>query len=100
MDGRDIGTVVFPEAELKIYLTASIGARAKRRLLEYQAKGINDLVYDEIAEQIIERDKYDSTRNISPLRKADDAIEIDTSELSLEQQIDLVNKYALEKINS
>lgn len=100
MDGRDIGTTVFPNAELKIYLTASIGARAKRRLNEYQEKGIKDLSFDEIATQILERDKFDSTREISPLTKAKDAIEIDTSDLTLESQAEMVEKLALKIINN
>jgi len=100
MDGRDIGTVVFPTAELKIYLIASIGARAKRRQLEYQQKGLTDLSFDEIAEQIITRDKYDSTRSISPLCKADDAIELDTTDLTLEQQEEKIYNLAINVINS
>ena len=100
MDGRDIGTTVFPNAELKIYLTASIGARAKRRLNEYMEKGIKDLSFDEIATQILERDKFDSTREISPLTKAKDAIEIDTSDLTLESQAEMVEKLALKIINN
>lgn len=85
MDGRDIGTVVFPQAELKIFLIASIEARASRRLKELQLKGFQSDV-NEIARQIEARDEYDSSRENSPLRKADDAIEIDTSELTIEEQ--------------
>jgi CMP/dCMP kinase len=85
MDGRDIGTVVFPNAELKIYLIASIEARAERRLKELKQKGF-DSTQDEIISQISSRDSYDSTREISPLCKADDAIEIDTSNISIEKQ--------------
>lgn len=99
MDGRDIGTTVFPNAELKIYLTASIGARAKRRMLEYDQKGIKDLSFDEIAEQITARDIYDSTRKISPLRKAEDAIEINTSEMTLNEQVEAIYKKAIELIS-
>jgi cytidylate kinase len=95
MDGRDIGTVVFPQAELKIYLVASIRARAERRLKELQNKGFDSSV-ETIEEQILARDKYDSTRDISPLMKADDAIEIDTSNITISEQtkiiIDLANK--------
>ncbi len=99
MDGRDIGTTVFPNAALKIYLTASIGARAKRRLNEYIEKGMKDLSFDEIANQILERDKFDSTREISPLKKSKDAIEIDTSNLTLQEQANIVEKLALKIIN-
>lgn len=95
MDGRDIGTVVFPQAELKIYLVASISARVHRRLSESIAKGIN-ISEEEVRRQIVDRDAYDSSRNNSPLRKADDAIEIDTSDMTITQQttmiIDLANK--------
>ncbi|MDR0927678.1 MAG: (d)CMP kinase [Ignavibacteria bacterium] len=99
MDGRDIGTTVFPDAELKIYLTASIGARAKRRLIEYQEKGISNLSFNEIADQIIGRDRYDSNRTISPLRKAADAVEIDTSDMTLVQQVDTIYQLAIKAIN-
>lgn len=97
MDGRDIGTVVFPNAQLKIYLIASIEARALRRSLELKEKGIMVNV-DELKQQIIERDKYDSSRNISPLRKAEDAIEIDTSYITIEEQTEKVIKLALDFI--
>jgi CMP/dCMP kinase len=98
MDGRDIGAFVFPFADLKIFLTASIEARAKRRMLELEQKG---LLFDieEIRKQISDRDTYDSTREISPLKKAVDAIEIDTSEISIEQQTDIIYKMAIEAIN-
>jgi cytidylate kinase len=99
MDGRDIGTTVFPKAELKIYLTASIEARAKRRLLELKSKGIEQTL-DETREQIAARDKYDSTRPASPLRKAEDAIEINTSELTIDQQTDMIIDLARNKISS
>ena len=85
LEGRDIGTVVFPDAELKIYLVASVDARAKRRTKELLEKGL-PVNEQEIKQQIIERDKYDSNRDISPLRKANDAIEIDTSNLTIEEQ--------------
>ena len=98
MDGRDIGTTVFPDAELKVFLTASIEERAKRRLLEYQRNGLNDLSFEEVYEQIIKRDKYDSTRDVSPLCKAEDAIEIDTSNLTLAQQVEIIYKYAIDVI--
>ncbi len=94
LEGRDIGTVVFPDAELKIYLVASVEARAKRRTKELLEKGLT-VSEEEIKRQIIERDNYDSNREISPLKKAIDAIEIDTSNLTIEEQckkiIELVN---------
>ncbi len=97
LDGRDIGTVVFPKAQLKIFLLASIDTRAKRRMIEQQQKGI-DQSFEEIREQIIKRDDYDSSRDISPLRKADDAVEIDTSELTIEEQVKKVLQLARERI--
>ena len=85
MDGRDIGTVVFPEAELKIFLTASPEIRATRRLDELIAKG-EQTSYEEILENIKSRDRQDMTRAISPLRKADDAIELDNSNMTISEQ--------------
>ena len=85
MDGRDIGTVVFPEAELKIFMTASAETRAKRRFQELLEKGAN-VGYDEVLENVTSRDKIDTTREDSPLTKANDAIEIDNSYLSIEEQ--------------
>lgn len=84
MDGRDIGTVVMPNATLKIYLTASVNERALRRFKEYEAKGIEaDLAV--LTEEIAARDKQDMERKISPLKKADDAIEIDTTYMTIEE---------------
>jgi len=85
MDGRDIGTVVFPEAELKIFMTAQPDVRAKRRFDELTAKGEN-VSYDEIKTNIIERDRYDETRDESPLCKAIDAIILDNSFMTREEQ--------------
>ena len=93
MDGRDIGTVVFPDAELKIFLIASVETRAVRRTLELKNKGINESI-DDIKNQIVERDRYDSSREISPLKKAGDAIEIDTSNLTIEGQTEKVIELA------
>lgn len=98
MDGRDIGTVVFPQAELKIYLVASPGERAQRRVLELEAQGV-DVSAREVEQQIIERDRMDSEREISPLRKAADAIEIDTSHLSIEDQTSKVVELACRRID-
>lgn len=99
MDGRDIGTVVFPDAELKIFLIASIEERAHRRLLELEAQGIATN-YDEIYNTIAKRDEYDSTRALSPLKKAPDAIELDTTNLTIADQCEIVIKYAKERIYS
>lgn len=89
MDGRDIGTNVLPDASLKIYLTASDDVRAKRRYDELTAKGIA-CDYDQIRQDIIARDKQDMEREIAPLRQAEDAVLVDSSELSIEQVIDKV----------
>jgi len=97
MDGRDIGTVVFPEAELKIFLVATPEERAKRRQLELHNKGI-DQEYESILKSIIDRDNYDSNREISPLRKASDAVELDTTNLSIEEQCEFVVQKALKII--
>ena len=86
MDGRDIGTCVLPEADLKIYLTASSGVRAKRRYDELMAKG-QKCSFKEIEAEIIERDTRDMEREISPLRQAEDAVLIDSSEMSVEMVI-------------
>lgn len=85
MDGRDIGTVVFPHAELKIFVTASAEVRAQRRYDELQQKGI-PARYDDILKNVQERDYIDSHREVSPLRKADDAIELDNSNLTIDEQ--------------
>ncbi len=85
MDGRDIGTTVFPDAELKIFVTASAEVRAQRRYDELKAKGYT-ANYDDILKNVQERDYIDSHREVSPLRKADDAIELDNSNMTLEEQ--------------
>ena len=85
MDGRDIGTVVFPHAELKIFVTASAEVRAQRRYDELQQKGI-PARYDDILKNVQERDYIDSHREVSPLRKAEDAIELDNSNLTIDEQ--------------
>ncbi len=86
VDGRDIGTVVFPNAALKIYLTATVEARAQRRFLEQQAKGIA-MTLEEVAADIQRRDHADSTRAVAPLRKADDAVELDSSGMTLDEVV-------------
>lgn len=85
MDGRDIGTVVFPHAELKVFVTASAEVRAQRRYDELQQKGM-PARYDDILKNVQERDYIDSHREVSPLRKADDAIELDNSNLTIDEQ--------------
>ncbi|MCU0418422.1 MAG: (d)CMP kinase [Cyclobacteriaceae bacterium] len=97
MDGRDIGTVVFPEAELKLFLTADMLTRAFRRQKELLEKG--DLVdLDTILENLTVRDTIDSTRAESPLRKADDALGLDTSHITIDEQVDEVVRLALSRI--
>lgn len=98
MDGRDIGTVVFPEAELKIFMKADIKERAKRRQKEMESQGFK-VGIDEVMKELEERDKFDSTREFSPLKKANDAIEIDTTNLTIDEQVELVLKKAYELIN-
>ena len=89
MDGRDIGTVVFPKAELKVFMTASSETRAQRRYEELKAKG-QEVSFEEVLKNVEERDYIDTHRNDSPLRKADDAIEIDNSYLTKEEQFNAV----------
>ena len=89
MDGRDIGTVVFPDAGLKIFLTASVEARAERRLAELRSKG-DDSSYEEVLADMIERDKNDSSRAAAPLKAAEDAVIVDTTHLNLEESINCV----------
>jgi CMP/dCMP kinase len=99
MDGRDIGTVVFPAAELKVFLVASLEERARRRLAELQASNIQQvLTLEEVCRQIEHRDRQDSEREISPLCKAHDAVEIDTSTLSIDDQAGRILALAKERI--
>ncbi|MBR2867151.1 MAG: (d)CMP kinase [Alistipes sp.] len=86
MDGRDIGTTVFPDAELKIYMTADAMVRAERRYRELTAKG-DDVTLEEVYRNVVSRDEADMSRKISPLRKADDAIVLDNSSMSVEEQM-------------
>jgi cytidylate kinase len=85
MDGRDIGTVVFPDAELKIFVTASAEVRAQRRYDELKGKGM-EADYDDILKNVQERDYIDSHREVSPLRQADDAILLDNSHMTISEQ--------------
>ncbi len=96
MDGRDIGTVVFPDAELKLFVTADIDVRTQRRYAELQAKGIHT-TYEEVKQNLLERDRIDSTREVTPLRQAEDAILLDTSNLTREEQLSLVLEMLTEK---
>lgn len=95
MDGRDIGTTVFPDAELKIFVTASAEVRAQRRYDELKGKG-EDANFEEILHNVQERDYIDSHREVSPLRKADDALLLDNSNMTIDEQ----NKWLEEKVNS
>ncbi len=99
MDGRDIGTVVFPDAELKVFMTADIELRARRRLKEMASKGLQAKL-EEVVHNLQERDHIDSSREVGPLRQAEDAIVIDTTYLQLEDQIERVYQLALARINS
>lgn len=98
MDGRDIGTIVFPEAELKLFMTASPEKRATRRYKELLDKG-HEVNYEEVLENVQQRDLIDSTREDSPLVKADDAVEFDNSDMGLKEQFERVYNLALLKIS-
>ena len=91
VEGRDIGTVVFPNAEVKFYVVADYDVRAKRRLLDFKRLGEEKSI-DNLIEEIKNRDKYDSERKDSPLSKANDAIEVDTTNMTIEQQVDTMYK--------
>ena len=97
MDGRDIGTVVLPDAQIKIYLTASAEARADRRFKELTEKG-QVVEYDVILKEIKERDYQDMNREIAPLKQADDAVLVDTTELTLQESIDYMIKVIKERL--
>ena len=98
VDGRDIGTVVFPFAELKIFMTASVDKRAMRRYTELIDKG-DAVSYEEILQNVLERDRIDSTREDSPLIKATDAIEIDNSDLGIQEQFERICELIDKRIN-
>ncbi|ARF15465.1 MULTISPECIES: (d)CMP kinase [Sporosarcina] len=97
MDGRDIGTAVLPEAELKIFMTASVEERAERRLLEEQKRGMKS-DYETLKREISERDRADSERKISPLKKAEDAITIDTTGKTIEEVTNSIVEYAEKRL--
>lgn len=100
MDGRDIGTAVFPQAELKVFVTASAEVRARRRFLELQEKGEQNLDFDEILKNVQERDYIDSHREMNPLRQADDARVLDNSDLTIDEQNQLLLKMFNETIQN
>jgi cytidylate kinase len=89
MEGRDIGTVVFPEADVKIFMTASIDARAERRMKEYMDKG-TDISLEEVKKNLLNRDETDSGRDVSPLTMAPGAVKVDTSRVSIAEQVNII----------
>ena len=99
MEGRDIGTAVFPDADVKIYLDASVEERARRRYKQNLEKGITDETYEEVLENIKQRHILETTREIDPFRKADDAILVDSTELNIEQVKNRVIEIIKEKVN-
>ena len=99
MDGRDIGTVVFKDAELKLFMTSSPETRAQRRYDELIGKG-QEVTYEEVLENVVERDRIDTSREDSPLVKAEDAIEIDNSDLTKEEQFQKILKLAKERLGN
>ncbi len=98
MDGRDIGTVVFPDAELKVFMTSSAETRAQRRYDELVQKG-QKVTYKEVLQNVVDRDRVDTTRKDSPLIKADDAVEIDNSNLTKEEQFQKILNLVKGKLN-
>ena len=97
MDGRDIGTSILPNAEVKIYLTASADTRAKRRALEYEQKG-EPFDFNQILKDIIERDERDMNREVSPLKQADDAVLVDSSEMGIDDVVNAILNVYKEKV--
>jgi cytidylate kinase len=98
MDGRDIGTVVFPDADIKIFMTASVDIRARRRHIELKSKGVN-IDFEEVKRTIIARDIADENRDISPLRRAEDAIILDNSRMTVDDQMIWINEIIERKRN-
>jgi CMP/dCMP kinase len=98
MDGRDIGTVVFPDADIKIFMTASVEIRAKRRHNELKSKGVN-IEFEEIKRTIIARDIADENRDISPLRRANDALILDNSRMTVDEQMLWINEIIEKKLH-
>jgi len=93
MDGRDIGTHVLPDADVKVFLTASVKTRAKRRYDELKEKGVTNISYTEVEKDIIERDERDMNRPIAPLKQAADAVQIDSSEMFKEEVVEAILKF-------
>ncbi|SMO74491.1 (d)CMP kinase [Gracilimonas mengyeensis] len=98
-DGRDLGTAVFPDADLKFFMVADLETRARRRFKEEKDKGSN-VTLEEVKQNIAQRDQTDANRSSDPLRKADDAIEVDTSEMSFDDQVAFISKKVEELISS
>ena len=98
VEGRDIGTVVFPQAEVKIFLTASDEERARRRVLQNEQRGVGSTDFEEVLADIIRRDEYDSSRDASPLRPAEDSYLLDSTNLTIEQVVDEICAKAREKM--
>ena len=98
LEGRDIGTVIFPDADVKFFLTASIDERAKRRLYELEGAGADSPSYEEVRRQIADRDRGDMTRAVAPLRKAEDALELDTSNYTLDEVVEWMEKEVRDKL--
>lgn len=98
MDGRDIGTVVLPDAELKIYLTAAVEVRAQRRFLELQQKGV-EAVFEDVLEEMKLRDWQDMNREVAPLKKADDAIVVDSSEIGFEETFQVMCDLVIKELS-
>ena len=90
VEGRDIGTTVFPNAEVKVFMTASAEERARRRVKQNLERGIGDTDYDSVLADIVRRDELDSSRDTSPLRPADDAVMLDTSDLTIDEVIERI----------
>jgi len=99
MEGRDIGTVVFPDADVKIYLTATIDERSHRRAKEFAEQG-KSIPVEAVRDNLVQRDKIDSTRAVSPLSKAQDAIEVDTSNTTIEEQVEIILQHVNKKTSS
>ena len=98
MDGRDIGTVILPDAEVKIFLTASVECRAKRRVLELKEKGM-EAKYEDVLKEMIERDNNDKNRDVAPAVAADDAVILDNSDLTMEETLDKIIEIAKTRID-
>jgi cytidylate kinase len=98
LEGRDIGTVVFPDADVKFFLSASVEERAKRRLIELEAAGADAPSFEELKRQISERDHGDSTRAVAPLKRAPDAIDVDTTRLTLDEVVALMAAQVRERL--